>query len=70
MLNIAYNLLSLGWTDLGSLRNNAAYMDALGAKVIPSPTAAGDFTRRFGEGGVVELRLQRGAAAVFLAPAR
>ena len=46
----------LNMEDLGSLRNNAAYMDALGAKVIPSPTAAGDFTRRFGEGGVVELQ--------------
>ena len=58
VLNIAYNLLCGGTRleDLGSLRNNAAYMDALGAKVIPSPTAAGDFTRRFGEGGVIELQ--------------
>ena len=58
VLNIAYNLLCGGTRleDLGSLRNNAAYMDALGAKAVPSPTAAGDFTRRFGEGGVVELQ--------------
>ena len=48
VLNIAYNLLCGGTRleDLGALRNNAAYMDALGAEVIPSPTAAGDFTRR------------------------
>ena len=39
MLNIAYNLLCGGMRmeDLGALRNNAAYMDALGAEVIPSP---------------------------------
>ena len=30
-------------------------MDALGAELIPSPTAAGDFTRRFSESGVIEL---------------
>ena len=79
VLNIAYNLLCGGTRleDLGSLRNNAAYMDALGAKVIPSPTAAGDFTRRFGEGGVIELqeafnavrpRLWRGRGRDLLAP--
>ena len=58
VLNIAYNLLCGGTRleDLGSLRNNAAYMDALGAEVVPSPTAAGDFTRRFGEGDVVGLQ--------------
>ena len=58
VLNIAYNLLCGGTRleDLGSLRNNAAYMDAPGAEVVPSPTAAGDFTRRFGEGDVVELQ--------------
>ena len=31
-------------------------MDALGAEVIPSPTAAGDFTRRFGKADVIELQ--------------
>ena len=58
VLNIAYNLLCGGTRleDLGSLRNNAAYMDALGAEVIPSPAAAGDFTRRFGEGDVVGMQ--------------
>ena len=79
VLNIAYNLLCGGTRleDLGSLRNNAAYMDALGAEVIPSPTAAGDFTRRFGEGDVIELQeafnavrpqLWRGRGRDLLAP--
>ena len=58
VLNIAYNVLCGGarLEDLGALRNNAAYMDALGAAVIPSPTAAGDFTRRFGEADVIDLQ--------------
>ena len=30
-------------------------MDALGAELIPSPTAAGDSTRRFTEADVIEL---------------
>ena len=79
VLNIAYNLPCGGTRleDLGSLRNNAAYMDALGAEVVPSPTAAGDFTRRFGEGDVVGLqeafnavrpRLWRGRGRDLLAP--
>ena len=58
VLNVAYNLPCGGTRleDLGGLRDNAAYMDALGAEVIPSPTAAGDFTRRFGEGDVIGLQ--------------
>ena len=57
VLNMAFNVLCGGTRlqDLGSLRNNAAYMDALGAETIPSPTAAGDFTRRYGEADVIEL---------------
>jgi hypothetical protein len=57
VLNIAYNLLCGGarLEDLGALRHDAAYMDALGADLIPSPTAAGDFTRRFSESDVIEL---------------
>ena len=57
VLNIAYNLLCGGTRleDINSLRNNAAYMDALAAELIPSPTAAGDFTRRFGEADVIGL---------------
>lgn len=57
VLNIAYNLLCGGarLEDLGARRHDAAYMDALGADLIPSPTAAGDFTRRFSESDVIEL---------------
>ena len=57
VLNIAYNQLCAGTRlgDLGMLRNDAGYMDALGAELIPSPTAAGDFTRRFSEADVIEL---------------
>lgn len=79
VLNIAYNLLCGGTRleDLGSLRHNVAYMDALGAELIPSPTAAGDFTRRFTEADVIELmecinavrpRLWRGRGRELLGP--
>ena len=51
VLNIAYNLLCGGTRleDLGSLRNNAAYMDALGAEVIDG----GGRFHALGEGDVV-----------------
>ena len=79
VLNVAYNLLCGGTRleDLNSLRNNVAYMDALGAELIPSPAAAGDFTRRFGERDVIELQecfnamrpqLWRGRGRDLLAP--
>ena len=79
VLNMAFNVLCGGTRlqDLGSLRNNAAYMDALGAETIPSPTAAGDFTRRYGEADVIGLmesinavrpQLWRGRARDLLAP--
>ena len=79
MLNIAYNLLCGGarLEDLDGLRHDAAYMDALGAELIPSPTAAGDFTRRFSESDVIELmecintvrpRLWRGRGRDLLGP--
>lgn len=79
VLNIAFNVLCGGTRlqDIGSLRDNAAYMDALGAETIPSPTAAGDFTRRLGEAGVTELmecvnavrpRLWRGRGRDLLGP--
>lgn len=49
VLNIAYNLLAGGdcLQDLELLRNDEAYLDALGAIRIPDPTTAGDFCRRF-----------------------
>jgi len=47
--NMAYNVLAGGrcLEDLEALRQDAAYMDALGAERIPDPTTAGDFLRRF-----------------------
>jgi hypothetical protein len=49
VLNIAYNLLAGGTRleHLELLRNDEAYLDALGARRIPDPTTAGDFCRRF-----------------------
>ena len=51
VLNLAYNLLAGGRCieDLEHLRNDAAYLDMLGAQRIPDPTTAGDFCRRPGE---------------------
>ena len=49
VLNIAYNIVAGGdcLQDLELLRNDEAYLDALGASRIPDPTTAGDFCRRF-----------------------
>ena len=49
VLNLAYNLVCGGTCsqDLELLRNDEAYLDALGAERIPDPTTAGDFCRRF-----------------------
>jgi hypothetical protein len=49
VLNIAYNILCGGecLQDLETLRNDEAYLDALGASRVPDPTTAGDFCRRF-----------------------
>ena len=49
VLNLAYNILRGGKTleDLEHLRHDEVYLDALGARVIPDPTTAGDFCRRF-----------------------
>ena len=79
ILNVAYNILCGGGRleDLNRLRNDVPYMDALGAKMIPSPTAAGDFMRRFTEKHVLALmeafnavrpRLWRGRGRALLAP--
>ena len=48
VLNIAYNILCGGKTleDLEHLRHDEVYQDAIGARVVPDPTTAGDFTRR------------------------
>jgi len=49
VLNIAYNVLAGGkcLDHLELLRNDEAYLDAIGAQRIPDPTTAGDFCRRF-----------------------
>lgn len=49
ILNIAYNVLCGGHVldDIEVRRNDAAYLDMLGAEAIPDPTTAGDFCRRF-----------------------
>jgi len=54
VLNIAYNILCGGTRleDIERLRHDVAYMNALGADLIPDPTTAGDFTRRFAEADV------------------
>ncbi len=57
VLNLAYNVLCGGTRleDIERLRHDPAYMDALGAKLIPDPTTAGDFCRRFSEADVLKL---------------
>jgi hypothetical protein len=57
VLNLAYNVLCGGTRleDIERLRHDVAYMNALGADLIPDPTTAGDFCRRFSEGDVVRL---------------
>jgi hypothetical protein len=54
VLNMAYNLLAGGTCleHLELLRNDEAYLDALGARRIPDPTTAGDFCRRFNRGDI------------------
>ena len=49
VLNIAYNILVGGQCleDIELRRQDATFMKALGAQVLPDPTTAGDFTRRF-----------------------
>jgi hypothetical protein len=58
VLNIAYNLLVGGTCleHLELLRNDEAYLDALGARRVPDPTTAGDFCRRFGSGDISALQ--------------
>jgi hypothetical protein len=53
----AYNVLTGGTRleDIERLRHDVAYMNALGADLIPDPTTAGDFCRRFTEADVVAL---------------
>ena len=58
VLNIAYNLLAGGTCleHLELLRNDEAYLDALGARRIPDPTTAGDYCRRFDPAAIFRLQ--------------
>jgi hypothetical protein len=49
VLNLAYNVMCGGTRleDIERLRHDTAYMNAVGANLIPDPTTAGDFCRRF-----------------------
>ena len=57
VLNVAYSILAGGTRleDIELLRNDKAWLDALGAKIIPDPTTAGDFARRFDQEAIIEL---------------
>src|SRR5207247_5804014 len=57
VLNLDYNVLTGGTRleDIERLRHDTAYMNALGADLIPDPTTAGDFCRRFAEHDVAAL---------------
>jgi len=57
VLNIVYNVIA-GGTRLEGIelqRQDEAWLDALGAEIIPDPTTAGDFLRRFNKGDIIEL---------------
>lgn len=57
VLNLTYNVMCGGTCleDIERLRHSEAYMNALNAEMIPDPTTAGDFTRRFSEADVIAL---------------
>ena len=57
VLNIAYNIVAGGTCldHLELLRNNEAYLNALGAQRIPDPTTAGDFCRRLTSSQIIHL---------------
>jgi hypothetical protein len=48
VLNMAFNALAGGQVldDIEVRRNDAAFLDSIGARTIPDPTTAGDFCRR------------------------
>lgn len=57
VLNIAYNVVAGGTRleDIELQRQDEGWLDALGAEIIPDPTTAGDFLRRFNESDIIEL---------------
>jgi hypothetical protein len=58
VLAIAYNILAGGTRleDLELRRQDEAFLNCLGARRLPDPTTAGDFTRRFNEEDVLTLQ--------------
>lgn len=57
VLNICYNIFNGGTRlqDIELQRQDVGWLDALGAEIIPDPTTAGDFLRRFNADDVTEL---------------
>jgi len=57
VLNIAYNVLAGGTRleDIDLQRQDQAWLNALEAEIIPDPTTAGDFLRRFGQQDIIAL---------------
>ena len=57
VLNIAYNIIAGGTRleDIELQRQDEAWLDALGADIIPDPTTEGDFLRRFSERDIIDL---------------
>lgn len=64
VLNIAYNTLCGGTRleDIEARRQDAVFLDGLGAAALPDPTTAGDFCRRFDEASVMGLQEAANAA--------
>ena len=58
---MAYNILAGGscLEDIELLRGDEAYLNAIGAQIIPDPTTAGDFLRRFDEEAVIALMVAK-----------
>lgn len=57
VLNIAYNIIAGGTRleDIELRRQNEAWLNALDAEIIPDPTTAGDFLRRFSKKDIIDL---------------
>jgi hypothetical protein len=57
VLNLTYNVLAGGsrFEDIELQRQDEGWLDALGAEIIPGPTTAGDFLRRFSERDILVL---------------
>ena len=58
VLNIAYNILAGGvrLEDIELRRQDENFLNGLDAQRIPDPTTAGDFTRRFDQGILLQLQ--------------